>query len=161
MDSGWHAALCRGGQSAEREGESQREGVGLEGGKGAEREAGREREATSWGHCLCPSRGARAEEAETLSVYTAAAAARLADGGRCSRRLSTPLLRTGQLLAQLFPSLRTEPRLEDGDDRTLAIRPANLVEAPRSSGDLAGDLGEVTQPRRRSKRGGGAGEGGG
>ena len=108
---------------------------------------------------MAPSRKPiRAEEAENLSESTAATAVRLADadGGRCSRRLSMPLLRTGQLLTHLLPSLLTEPRLEDGDDRTLAIRPANLVEAPRSSDDLggspkiSGDLGEVTQPRRRS-----------
>ena len=59
-----------------------------------------------------------------------------------------PLLRTSQLLTHLLPSLLTEPRLEDGDDRTLAIRPANLVEAPK----ISGDLGEVTQPRRRSAK---------
>ena len=63
-----------------------------------------------------------------------------------------PLLRTSQLLTHLLPSLLTEPRLEDGDDRTLAIRPANLVEAPRSSGNVSGDLSEVTQPRRRSAK---------
>ena len=114
---------------------------------------------------MAPSRKPiRAEEAENLSESTAATAARQADadGGRCSllsMPLSEPLLRTGQLLTHLLPSLLTEPRLEDGDDRTLAIRPANLVEAPRSSGDLPGDLGEVTQPRRRSKRGGEGGTG--
>ena len=83
-----------------------------------------------------------------------------------------PLLRTGQLLTHRLPSLLTEPRLEDGDDRTLAIRPANLVEAPRTSDDLggsskiSGDLAEATQPRRRrvkeegrARRGGGGGSG--
>ena len=146
--SGWHAALWRGGQSAQRGGERVREKAwGWREGRGERGRQG-ERERLRHGDTrLCPSRGARAEEAENLSESTAATAARQADadGGRCSL-LSMPLLRTGQLLTHLLPSLLTEPRLEDGDDRTLAIRPANLVEAPRSSGDL----GEVTQPRRRS-----------
>ena len=159
VDSGWRAALWRGGQSAQRERERVREKAwGWREGRG---ERGRQGERERLRHgdtCLCPSRGARAEEAETLSESTAARQAD-ADGGRCSL-LSMPLLRTSQLLTHLLPSLLTEPRLEDGDDRTLAIRPANLVEAPK----ISGDLGEVTQPRRRSAkeegRGGGRGAGG-